>query len=391
MLVKKTIPYSRQSLDKTDIKLVTKVLKSDFLTQGPLVEKFEEKVINYTNSKFAVAVNSATSGLHLACMALDLKQKDYLWTTANSFVASANCGLYCGAKVDLVDIDLKTFNISLEKLEKKLESTNKNKLPKILVIVHFAGNPCDMKRLFNLSLKYKFKIIEDASHALGAKYKKNYIGDCKFSDLCVFSFHPVKSITTAEGGIVTTNKKNLALKIKALRTHGITKDKKYFKNKKNQNKLWYYEQKYLGFNYRMNDVEAALGITQIKKLNNFINSRRKIFNLYSKILKNLPIILPSNSKNCISSNHLYVIRVDNNKTNKKRNDLFNFLRKEKIFVNIHYIPIYRQPYFSRIGFSKKKFPSCEKYYSDCLSIPIYPGLQRIEIFKIKKLLEKFFK
>ena len=189
MLVKKTIPYSRQSLDKTDIKLVTKVLKSDFLTQGPLVEKFEEKVINYTNSKFAVAVNSATSGLHLACMALDLKQKDYLWTTANSFVASANCGLYCGAKVDLVDIDLKTFNISLEKLEKKLESTNKNKLPKILVIVHFAGNPCDMKRLFNLSLKYKFKIIEDASHALGAKYKKNYIGDCKFSDLCVFSFH----------------------------------------------------------------------------------------------------------------------------------------------------------------------------------------------------------
>ncbi len=389
-LFKKIIPYSRQNLDNTEIRLVTRVLKSDFLTQGPLVEKFENEITNYTNSKYAMAVNSATSGLHLACMALGLKRNDYLWTTANSFVASANCGLYCGAKIDLVDIDLKTFNISLERLEQKLKKTNKVKLPKILIIVHFAGNPCEMKKLFALSRKYKFKIIEDASHALGAKYKNNHIGDCKFSDLCVFSFHPVKSITTAEGGMVTTNKKNLALKIKALRTHGIIKDKNYFEIKENKNKLWHYEQKYLGFNYRMNDVEAAIGIAQIKKIDKFIYLRKKIFNLYKKILNKLPLILPINEKECKSSNHLFIIRIDKTKTNKKRDDLFNYLRKEKIFVNIHYIPIYRHPYYSKIGFLKKNFQNCEKYYSDCLSIPIYPGLNYREIFKIKKILDKFF-
>ena len=391
MLNKKIIPYSKQFIDKSDILAVNKVLKSNFLTQGPLVEKFEENLTKYTKSKYAAALNSATSGLHLACLALGLKKGDYLWTTANSFVASANCGLYCGAKIDLVDISLTDYNISIEKLEEKLLKTNKKKRPKILVVVHFAGNPCDMKRLFLLSKRYNFKIIEDASHALGAKYKNNKIGNCKYSEMCVFSFHPVKSITTAEGGAVTTNKKNLADKIKSLRTHGIIKDKKFFINKKNKHKLWHYEQTSLGFNYRMNDIEAALGISQIKKLEKFIFLRKKVFKSYNKILKKLPIILPNNNIGSISANHLYVIRINENKTDKKRDKLFNYLRKNKIFVNFHYIPIYKHPFYSKMRFKETKFVNCEKYYKNSLSIPIFPNIKKSEIYKVRNLLKIFFK
>ena len=329
--------------------------------------------------------------MHLACLALGLKKGDYLWTTANSFVASANCGLYCGAKIDLVDISLTDYNISIEKLEEKLLKTNKKKRPKILVVVHFAGNPCDMKRLFLLSKRYNFKIIEDASHALGAKYKNNKIGNCKFSEMCVFSFHPVKSITTAEGGAVTTNNKRLASKIKSLRTHGIIKDKKIFSNKKDKNNLWYYEQTSLGFNYRMNDIEAALGISQLKKLEKFIFLRKKVFEYYNKILRKLPIILPKNNTGSISANHLYVIRINENITDKKRDALFNYLRKNRIFVNFHYIPIYKHPYYSKMGFKKAKFINCEKYYKNSLSIPIFPKIKKSEILKVKNSLQSFFK
>jgi dTDP-4-amino-4,6-dideoxygalactose transaminase len=247
-----------------------------------------------------------------------------------------------------------------------------------------------MERVFFLSRKYKFKIIEDASHALGAKYKNNIIGDCEYSDMCVFSFHPVKSITTAEGGMITTNKKNLALKLMSLRTHGIVRDKNKFIFKKNKNQLWYYEQNYLGYNYRMNDIESALGISQLQRLDKLIKLRKIIFDIYNKILRELPIILPKNNKFSKSANHLYVIRIDKKKTKKNRNDLFNFLRKNNLFVNIHYIPIYRHPYYAKMSFNKSKFANCEKYYDQCLSIPIYPGLKKYEIFIIKNLLKKFF-
>ena len=281
------INYSKQLITKKDINSVLRVLKSDYLTQGPMVSKFEKQVSKYCNSKFAVAVNSATSGLHIGCLALDLKKDDIVWTSAISFVASANCAAYCGAKVDFLDISLDNFNIDIEKLEKKLKISKKiNKLPKILILVHFAGLPCDMKRINRLKKKYKFKIIEDASHALGAKYYNKKIGDCSYSDLCVFSFHPVKPITTMEGGIVTTNDKSIFKNLKVFREHGISRSN----IKKMRPK--YYEQIKLGFNYRMNDVQAALGVEQLKKLEKFNSIRRKLQKRYEKFLDNKNIIKP---------------------------------------------------------------------------------------------------
>ena len=385
----KVLPYSRQKIDQTDIKSVIQVLKSDFLTQGSMVPKFEKLVSKKIGSKYAVALNSATSALHVGCMSLNIKKGDIVWTSANSFVASINCAKYLGAKIDLIDIDKDTFNLSTNELKKKLLLAKKNrKLPKLIIIVHFAGLSCDLKEIYKLSKKYKFKIIEDASHAIGSKYYKDKIGNCKYSDITVFSFHPVKIITSGEGGMCLTNNKILRDKMLLFRSHGITKDYKLFKKKRFQNP-WYYEQQTLGYNYRMSDIHAALGISQLTKLDKFVKERNKIAKNYFKILKNLPIILPKNPKGLLSSFHLFVIRINFKKTKKTYNELFDYLRKKKLWVNLHYLPIYSHPYYNK-NFNKKNFQNMETYYKSSISIPIYPGLTFKEQNYIKKTLEKFF-
>ena len=319
------INYSKHNISKKDIKSVIKVLKSDFLTQGPSVKLFEKKIKKIVSAKYAFAVNSATSGLHVACMSIGISKNDVVWTSPNSFVASSNCALYCGAKIDFVDIDLKNYSLCPIKLENKLKSTKKKNLPKAIVLVHFAGYATDLERIKRLSKKYNFKIIEDASHALGGKYKNSYIGNCQFSDVCVFSFHPVKSITTGEGGLITTNSKKISAKINLFRNHGINRDKKFLLNK--TLKINHYEQIELGFNYRMSDIEAALGISQANRLTKFIHKRMSVAKFYDKELINLPIQKPIFSKD--SSWHLYVILLKNNSIRKK---LFEFLKKKKLIV-----------------------------------------------------------
>ncbi len=391
MIKKKIIPYSRQYISKHEINSVTEVLKSDFLTQGPKVPLFEKLVSKFVGSKYSAAINSATSGLHLACMAIGLKKGDWLWTSTNSFVASANCGLYCGANVDLIDIDIESHNISIPKLKDKLIKAKKaKKLPKVLIPVHFAGRPCEMKEIYKLSKKYNFKIIEDASHALGSKIYGEMVGNCKYSDMCVFSFHPVKNITTGEGGIVSTNSKFYIEKVKILRTHGINKDKKYFINKIRKKDSWHYEQVSLGFNYRMNDIEAAIGISQLEKLNNFLKIRNKIAKNYNDELKNLPLILPLSDNKILNAYHLYVIRVNKNETSKNREELFRYMRKKNLHVNVHYIPIHHHPYYVKKGFKKSNFPVAENYFETCISIPIYPGLKKKDFRKVVKTIKIFF-
>ena len=383
------IPYSRQDINNSDIDRVKSVLKSDFLTQGPLVKKFEKKISQFVHSKYAVAANSATSALHLACLSIGLKKDDWLWTSPNSFVASANCGLLCGAKVDFVDIDKNTLNMSIFELEKKLiKAKNQNKLPKIVVPVHFAGLPCDMSEIFRLSKKYNFKIIEDASHALGSKYKNNFIGNCKFSDIAVFSFHPVKIVTTGEGGVATTNNKVFAEKMSMLRTHGINRIKSRFYNRSEG--PWYFEQVYLGLNYRMNDIEATLGVGQLKRLNKFINRRNQIAKIYNRDLKSLPIKFNTLDKNVRSTFHLYVIQINNKKTHFTQLELFNFFKKNKVDINVHYIPIHFHPYFKKMGFKKGQFPVTENYYKNCISLPIYYSLKKYQQNRIINLLRLFF-
>jgi UDP-4-amino-4,6-dideoxy-N-acetyl-beta-L-altrosamine transaminase len=380
------IPYSRQLISENDIKNVIKVLKSKIITQGKKVEEFEKKLSEYCNAKFAVTANSATSALHIACISLGLKKNDYLWTVPNTFVASSNCALYCGAKADFVDIDPSTNNISIFELKKKLKlAKSKKKLPKIIVVVHFGGHPCDLKEIKKLSKRYKFKIIEDASHALGATYKKERIGNCKYSDITVFSFHPVKSITTAEGGAALTNDKKLYEEMSMLRTHGITKDKKKFKYKKN-NEPWYFEQQLLGYNYRMNEIEATLGISQLRSLDTFIKKRLKIAKIYDKYLSNLPIITPIKQREANSSYHLYTIRIKNG----DRKKIFNFLRKNKIGVNVHYIPVVLHPFYKKLGFKLKKYPHSLSFYRDSISIPIYPDLKFKDQLKVIRCIKSQF-
>ena len=385
----KVFPYSRQKIDQNDIKSVTKVLKSNFLTQGSMVPRFEKLVAKKIGSKYSVALNSATSALHVGCMSLNVKKGDIVWTSANSFVASINCAKYLGAKIDLVDIDKDTFNLSTYELKKKLISAKKKrKLPKLIIIVHFAGLSCDLKEIYKLSKRYKFKIIEDASHAIGSKYYKNKIGDCKYSDITVFSFHPVKIITSGEGGMCLTNNKDLMNKMLLFRSHGITKDYKMFKKKENRYP-WYYEQQTLGYNYRMSDIHAALGISQLNKLDKFVKERNKIAKNYFKLLKDLPIFLPKYKKGLLSAFHLFIIRIDFKKTKKTYNDLFEYLRKKKLWVNLHYLPIYSHPYYSK-DFNKNNFKNMETYYKSSISIPIYPGLTLKNQIYIKETLEKFF-
>ena len=332
------IPYGKQNINQEDIDHVVSVLKSDFITQGPAIKKFEQDIENYTGAKYSSAVNSATSALHISCLALGVKQGDIVWTSPNSFVASSNSALYCGAKVDFIDIDPKTYNICPLILAEKLQRAKKlNILPKVIIAVHFAGQSCDMQEIKNLSEKYNFKIIEDASHAVGGSYQNNKIGYCKFSDITVFSFHPVKIITTGEGGIALTNNKEIYKKLLLFRSHGITRDKEQLIN---QDGPWFYEQQELGFNYRMTDIQAALGSSQLKRVDKFIKKRHQIAERYNQALKNLPINIPYQAIEQISAFHLYVITL---RDEKHRTELFNYLRKNGILVNIHYIPIHTQP------------------------------------------------
>ena len=381
------IPYGRQNISEEDVKAVSDVLKSDFLTQGKAVPEFENKVSEYCNVNFAFAVNSATSALHISCLALDVGPDDIVWTSAVSFVASANCALYCGASIDFVDIDANTYNMCVKSLSAKLEQASKSgKLPKVVIPVHLTGQPCEMEEIYELSKKYKFKIIEDASHAIGARYKNTKIGDCKYSDIAVFSFHPVKIITTGEGGMVTTNDKKIAEKLSLYRTHGITRDENAMQNIPDG--PWYYEQIKLGFNYRMTDIQAALGVSQMNRLDSFIQKRHEIFDRYNEYFQDLPVIkTPWQNKDSYSSLHLYVIRVDNSKSKMNHNALFNYLRDNNIGVNIHYIPIYRQPFYSKLGFNFSDFPESEKYYSEAISIPIYPDLEEKSQEFIYKLIK----
>ena len=369
------IPYGRQEINEADIAEVEKVLRSDFLTQGPTVQNFEKSVANYCGSKYGIAVNSATSALHIACIALDLGPGDWLWTSPNTFVSSANCGRYCGANIDFVDIDPETYNMSLDALSEKLAKAEKlNKLPKILVPVHFAGQPCDMPAIHKLSKKYGFKIIEDASHAIGASYNNIKIGSCAHSDVTVFSFHPVKIITTAEGGMTLTNDKNIAEKISRYRTHGITSDKDKM-IKQSDDEIWNYQQIDLGFNYRMNDIQAALGLNQIKRIDEFVSRRHHIAKLYNTQLNDLSIKIPFQTNNFYSSYHLYPILIKKNSFNKIQKQVYEELRNNNIAANLHYIPVHRHPYYENLGFKKNDFPVAEKFHQEAISIPIYPGLQ----------------
>jgi UDP-4-amino-4,6-dideoxy-N-acetyl-beta-L-altrosamine transaminase len=363
------IPYGRQDISEADIDAVKEVLKSDFLTQGPAVPAFEKAVADYCYAKFAIAVNSATSALHIACLSLGVGKGDLVWTSPITFVASANCALYCGADVDFVDIDAITYNMSVRALEKKLIVAEKNgRLPKVVIPVHLAGQSCEMDKIHALGQKYNFRIIEDASHAIGGKYKNHVIGGCQYSDITVFSFHPVKIITTGEGGMCVTNCQKLATSMYRLRSHGIVRHPTEME--RIPDGPWYYEQIDLGFNYRMTDIQAALGLSQIKRLNEFINKRHEIAARYNEMLNDDCIELPFQHHDTFSAMHLYIIRI---KKSKKftRDQLFERLRNAGILVNIHYIPVYRHPYYQKIGYDLSDFPESESYYLEAISIPMF--------------------
>ncbi|MFN9647768.1 MAG: UDP-4-amino-4,6-dideoxy-N-acetyl-beta-L-altrosamine transaminase [Pseudanabaena sp.] len=371
------IPYGRQDINQADIQQVIDVLSSDWLTQGPAINRFEQAVADYCGVKYAVAVSSATAALHIACLAVGLGQQDWLWTSPNTFVASANCGLYCGAYVDFVDINPHTYNLSIEELEQKLvRASEQNCLPKVLIPVHFAGQSCEMDKIAILSKQYGFKVIEDASHAIGGKYQDKPIGCCEFSDLAVFSFHPVKIITTGEGGMVLTNSQDLYEKLIRLRSHGITRDSNLMQGESHGS--WYYQQLELGFNYRMTDIQAALGASQMQRLEEFVSRRRFLAQRYNHLLQDLPITLPHQYSDTESSWHLYVIRLHLDKISKSHRQVFEELRQEGIGVNLHYIPVHTQPHYQSLGFQWGDYPEAEKYYQSAISIPLYYGLTKQE-------------
>lgn len=367
------IRYGQQDITQADIDAVIGVLKSVNLTQGPNIPQFEQSVVAHTGAKHAIAVNSATSALHIACLALDLGAGDWLWTTPNTFVASANCALYCGAKVDFVDIDPRTYNLCPQKLEAKLiEADKTGRLPKIVIPVHLCGQPCDMQAIHALGQKYGFKIIEDASHAIGGKYQGEPIGNGRYSDITVFSFHPVKIITTAEGGMALTNDDELASRLGLLRSHGITRDPALMTQP--MDGPWYYQQVTLGYNYRMTDMQAALGVSQMTRLPQYVAQRHEIAQRYNELLADLPFTLPWQHSDSYSAYHLYVIRLQLEKVSVTHLQVFEALRAKDIMVNLHYIPVHTQPYYREMGFKAGQFPEAERYYSEAISIPMYPTM-----------------
>jgi len=367
------IPYGRQDINQADIDAVVNVLRSDFLTQGPVVPAFENAVAMHCGVRHAVAVNSATSALHIACLALGVGNGDLVWTSPITFIASANCARYCGAAVDFVDIDPLTYNMSVECLRSKLEGAQKiGKLPKVVIPVHLCGQSCDMAAIHELGQQYGFKIIEDASHAIGGTYRREPVGNCRFSDITVFSFHPVKIITTGEGGMAVTNEDKLASRMARLRTHGITRDPAEMTHEPDG--PWYYQQLELGLNYRLTDIHAALGLSQMKRLEEFVETRNQIANRYTKVLAHLPVTVQLQPPDVYSAFHLYVIRLSLEGNHKSHREVFEGLRAAGIGVNLHYIPVYRQPYYARMGFNPAHFPKSERYYAEAISIPMYSGL-----------------
>ncbi|WP_448546852.1 UDP-4-amino-4,6-dideoxy-N-acetyl-beta-L-altrosamine transaminase [Thalassotalea fusca] len=383
------IPYGRQEITQVDIDSVVSVLKSDFLTQGPQVPMFEKALTDYTGAEFALAVNSATSALHIACLALGLGSGDWLWTSPVTFVASANCGLYCGAQVDFIDIDEATYNLCPVKLREKLEIAKLDDcLPKVIVAVHLCGQPCDMKAIKSLADEYGFAVIEDASHAIGGKYHGEPIGNCRYSDITVFSFHPVKIVTTAEGGAALTNNAELAQKMLLLRSHGITRDSELMTEESHGD--WYYQQIDLGFNYRMTELQAALGVSQMQRLNEFVEARHRLANRYYEKLAGLPITLPHQLPETYSGLHLYVIRLNLADINKSHKQVFDELRERGIGVNLHYIPVHTQPYYKNMGFKDGDFPESERYYLETISIPMFHGMtdeqQEVVISTLREVL-----
>ena len=406
------IPYGRQDISQADIDAVVEVLRSDFLTQGPMLQRFEEAVAQYCRTQHAVAVNSATSALHIACLALDLGPGDWLWTSPNTFVASANCALYCGARVDFVDIDPRTYNMSVERLKEKLEQAEKEgRLPKIVMPVHFAGQPCDMQAIHTLSQRYGFKVIEDASHSIGASYTPVIargeaalqsseaaqhpsspsviarsseaatrqstsikVGSCSHSHITVFSFHPVKIITTGEGGMAMTNDPDLANRMRRLRTHGITNDRALMQPLPD-NEIWNYQQIELGFNYRMTDIQAALGLSQMQRLDEFVSRRHEIAARYDAELGVLPITTPHQALGMYSSYHLYPIRVGEADSGKTQRQVYDALWQNGVAANLHYIPVHRQPYYEKLGFKTDDFPEAERFHREVISLPMYPTLE----------------
>lgn len=380
------INYGKQSINQDDIDSVVEILKSDYLTQGPTVPKFEKSLADYCGSNYAVATNSATSALHVACLALGLGPGDYLWTSPNTFVASSNAGLYCGAKVDFIDIDKSTYVMSAAVLEKKLiEATKKNTLPKVVMPVHLCGQSADMKKIYELGKEYNFKIIEDASHAIGGKYKDRYIGSCEYSDIAVFSFHPVKIITTGEGGMAVTNDSDIFNRMQQHRSHGITSHSDFMESRP-KNEIWNYQQVSIGHNYRMTDIGAALGISQLKRINSFVKKRTEIADIYNDAFENTNLIIPYQNPDTSSSYHLYPIRIPNKNKTLNQANLYTKLMDNGININIHYIPVYLQPYYFNLGFRRGHCPEAENYFREAISIPIYPDLSLSDQKKVIELI-----
>lgn len=381
------IPYGRQDIKQTDIDAVVDVLKSDFITQGPVLPRFEQAVATYCEAGHALAVNSATSALHLACLALELGPGDWLWTTPNTFVASANCGLYCGAQVDFVDIDPLTYNMCPKKLESKLlQAQSAGCLPKVVVAVHLCGCPCDMRTIHELANRFGFKVIEDASHAIGGKYRDKPVGSGQYSDVTVFSFHPVKIITTAEGGMALTNDTKLASKMMLLRSHGITRDPSLMTHEADG--PWYYQQIELGFNYRMTELQAALGLSQLERLDEYVTRRHVLAQRYDRLLLALPLQTPHQPSECYSGLHLYIIRLQLDQITHSHREVFESLREQGIGVNLHYIPVHTQPYYQAMGFKLGDFPEAERYYCEAISLPMYPTMTEAQQDEVVTALRK---
>ncbi|MEQ6890045.1 UDP-4-amino-4,6-dideoxy-N-acetyl-beta-L-altrosamine transaminase [Halomonas sp. CS7] len=371
------IPYGRQDIQQADIDAVLEVLQSDFLTQGPRVPCFEQAVADKFGARHALAVNSATSALHVASLALGLGKGDWLWTSPVTFVASANCGLYCGAQVDFVDIDPRTYNLCPKAMEAKLEQAEQEgRLPKVVVAVHLCGQSCDMQAIHALSQRYGFRIIEDASHAIGGRYQNDHIGSGLYSDITVFSFHPVKIITTAEGGMALTNDDALASRMNLLRSHGVTRDPALMTHEGDG--PWYYQQIDLGYNYRMTELQAALGLSQLERLDDYVARRNALASRYDDLLQGLPVTTPWQHPESVSGRHLYVIRLKRHQIASTHRQVFERLREQGIGVNLHYIPVHTQPYYQAMGFQAKDFPEAQRYYAEAISLPMFPTLSDAE-------------